>query len=358
VRFLVCLLGFVTPLLVTPGRASAQDRPKLLEINGFMVKGVFTELDSNLRNNRLSPAEIARSHLDGQSTDVTDVLGLMARLEKLHSKVAEPGEVRGEIPVILAPSTTGDEAYTTCYYAFNFNGLALAGQGEDLILLRAETRRELKPPDRPWNRNSVLSTRLFRLGYLKPDPIMRQYRDQFGTGVGHAVLESKSNMLIVSDKAKSLNVLARHIDAEILEAMGTPASESGDAPAEPRPPSLGAITSRETIHFYLIAYARWNQVPLFAEQPKEGNARLYPEAGLWTSEQGYRTLENEYKRINTFYQLARQTHGEGWPESDPDRTLTPAEQRARKIRFGLASASSATPAAAKSKKSAKSQRKR
>ena len=298
-----------------------------LEINGFMSKGVFTELDSTVRKNRLPAAEIAKSHLDGQSTDINDVLGLMARLEKLHSRVAEPGVVQGQIPVFLPLNTTGDEAYTTCYYTFDFNGLGLAGQGEDLILLRSETRPELKAPERRWNRNLVLATQLFRLGYLKPDPIMRQYRDRIGTQSGHAVLEPKSNTLIVTDTAKSVSVLARYIDGEILEAMGTPAPDLDQAPAEPRPPSLGAIATRDNIHFYLMTFARINQIPL-ASLKNDANTRLYPEAGLWTTEQGYRTLESEYKRVNTFYQLARQTRGEGWVESNPDRTLTPAEQRA------------------------------
>jgi hypothetical protein len=358
VRFSVSFLALVASLLLVQGRGWAQDGPKLLEINGFMIKGVFTELDSELRKNRLPLAEIARSHLDSTATEITDVLGLMARLEKLHSKVAEPGVVHGVIPVSIPPNTTGDEAYTTCYYAFNFNGLTLAGQGEDLILMRPETRPGLKAPERPWNRSVVLATRLFRLGYLKPDPIMRQYRDQFGTRVGHAVLEPKSNTLIVNDTAKSVEVLARHIDAEILEAMGTPATDEGAPAAEPRPPSLGAIASRENIHFYLMTFARWSQIPLATTEPKEGNVRLYPEAGLWTSEQGFRALETEYKRINTFYQLARQTHGEGWAEADPDRTLTPVEQRARTIRFGLVTPSPDKPRPAKNKKTAKTARKR
>jgi hypothetical protein len=357
VRFFASFLVVVASLLLIQGKGWAQNGPKLLEINGFMIKGVFTELDSELRKNRLPPVEIARSHLDGKSTDINDVLGLMARLEKLHSRVAEPGEVRGEIPVLLPPNTMGDEAYTTCYYAFNFNGLTLAGQGDDLILMRPETRPGLAVPDRPWNRNLVLATRLFRLGYLKPDPIMRQYRDQFGTRVGHAVLEPKSNVLIVSDTARSVSLLARHIDTEILEAMGTTATDLDAAPGQPRPPSLGAIASRDNIHFYLMTFAQWNQIPLASEK-KGGTARLYPEAGLWTSEQGFQALESEYKRINTFYQLARQTHGEGWAEPDPDRTFTPAEQRARTIRLGLVTPAPDKTNPAKNKKTAKTARKR
>lgn len=140
--------------------------------------------------------------------------------------------------------------------------------------------------------------------------------------------------------------------------MGIPATDLDSAPAQPRPPSLGAIASRDNIHFYLMTFARHNQIPLASEK-KEGTARRYPEAGLWTTEQGFRALESEYKRINAFYQLARQTHGEGWVESNPDRTFTPAQQRARQIRFGLVTPPPPDkPNTPKSKKAAKTARKR
>ena len=60
---------------------------------------------------------------------------------------------------------------------------------------------------RPWNRNQILSTQLFRLGYLEPDSILRQYRDQLGTGAGQAVFEKKSNVVIVTDTAPALEKL-------------------------------------------------------------------------------------------------------------------------------------------------------
>ena len=36
--------------------------------------------------------------------------------------------MRGEIPVTLPPNTTGNEAYTSCFYAFNLNGLVAGRQ--------------------------------------------------------------------------------------------------------------------------------------------------------------------------------------------------------------------------------------
>ena len=33
----------------------------------------------------------------------------------------------------------------------------------------------------------------------------------------------------------------------------------------------------------------------------------YPEADVWLGERGYRALENEYRRIDQYYQLASKT---------------------------------------------------
>jgi hypothetical protein len=318
-----------------------------------MAKGVFTELDAELVKHRLSLREIEDSHFDGKTTDINDVLGLMARYEKLRPRVDEPLLVRGEIPVSLPPNTTGDEAYTTCFYALGFNGLVLAGSGDELVLVRPETRPALSRPERPWNPDQVLSTQLFRLGYLKPDPVMKQYRDKLGTTAGRAVLERKSNILLVTDRAEALDRLRNHVDAEILEAMGVPASE-GQAPGEdPRPPSLGAIASRETVHFYLIAFARRSRIPLAASEGKGVLARRYPEADLWTNERGYRALEHEFKRVDEFVKLARQTHGQGWDEPNPERTLSPGEQKRLTIRFGVIAPQHGTGNVTKSKKTAR-----
>ena len=98
--------------------------------------------------------------------------------------------MRGEIPVTLPPNTMGNEAYTTCFYAFNLNGLVVAGSGDQLILVRPESRPNIPPPERRWNRENVLSIQLFRLGYFKSDLILAQYRDKLGTGAGRAILEA------------------------------------------------------------------------------------------------------------------------------------------------------------------------
>ena len=142
--------------------------------------------------------------------------------------------------------------------------------------------------------------------------------------------------MIVTDTAKALNSLRAHIDSEILEAMGLPVSQ-GHAPGDgPRPPSLGAIASRETIHFYLMAFARWKHFPLAATEQKNQIASYYPEADLWIDGPSYRALVAEYQRISEYAQLARETGGQGWNEPNPDRALSPGEQRRLAIRFGLA----------------------
>ncbi len=347
VGVLVAYLG------VTEGAGLAQDGPKLHDIPAFFKKGGAAELDPDLLKHRLSQKEIEKANLSGESTDVKDALRLMAKYEKLEIRIAEPFDVRGPIPVYLPPNTMGDEAYTACFIAFTYNGLALAATGPDLELVRPETRPGLVRPSRPWNRQQVLSTRLYRLGYLKPDPIMRHYQERIGTREGHAILQPKSNVLIVIDAAPALTTLQEYIDTEILEAMGVPASQ-GHAPGEePRPPSLGAIASRDAIHFYLMAFARVNQVPLFAAEEKGVHDRYYREADLWTNERGYRALESEYRRINEFVRMAKETGGQGWEGPSPQRTFEPIEQRKFEIRFGVISQPPVKGANTKNKKAAR-----
>ncbi len=155
-RSSLSLVVFVACCTLVIEPAFAQAGPKLLDINGFMKKGAFTALDPELVKHRLSLREIEDSHLDGKATGVGDVLGLMAKYEKLRSRVAEPLEVRGEIPVTLPPNTLGDEAYTACFDALTFNGLVLAGTGDELVLVRTETQPKLPRPKRPWNRDQIL----------------------------------------------------------------------------------------------------------------------------------------------------------------------------------------------------------
>jgi hypothetical protein len=135
--------------------------------------------------------------------------------------------------------------------------------------------------------------------------------------------------------------------------MGVPASE-GQAPGDgPRPPSLGAVASREGIHFYLVAFARWNRIPLAAAQQRGVFDRAYPEADLWTNEQGYRALAQEYQRVSEYAKVARETGGEGWVDPNPERTFSPREQKSLAIRFGLVSPLPGQRDAPKTKKAAR-----
>jgi hypothetical protein len=348
-RFVAYCLAFAGP------RVLAQNQPKLHELPAFMVKGGYAALVPELLKQRFSLKEIEEAHLNGDATDLKDVLGLMAKFEKLGITVAEPTTVRGPLPVYLPPNAKGDEAYTACFCAFTYNGLVMDVARGELELVRPETRPALKRPVRPWNRLEVLSTRLFRLGYLKPDPIMRQYRDKIGTNVGHAIVELNSNDLIIVDKAPAIEAMSRYLDSQVLEAMGVPASDANGAGEGLRPPSLGAIASRETIHFYLQAFARVNEIPLVASQQRGGCDRQYPEADLWTNEAGYRALAAEFQRVNEFVRAARESGGDGWVEPSPGRTFSPSEQKRLDIRYGVISQPAGTQ---KTKKAAKTAKKR
>jgi hypothetical protein len=347
------LVSLVAILIGPMSPGFAQTSPKLHDINGFIAKGAFHELDPEVMKRRFSLQDIAKAGLNGEPTDIENVVAWMAKCEKLRSRVEEPVEVQGKISVSLPANTTGDEAYTACFYAFSYNGLGLSGSGGELVLVRAAKHPQLPRLSGPWKRDQILSTQLFRLGYLKPDPILRQFRDKAGSPAGHAVLEAKSNVLIVTDTQKALDSLRAHVDAETLEAMGMPASKEPEPRNALRPPSLGAIASAETLHFYLLAFARWNEFPMAAVQDRAVAPRRYPEANVWMNEQGYRALAAEYQRINEFARLARETGGEGWVEPNPARTLSPAEQKRREIRFGLATSGPARATTATKKKTAR-----
>jgi hypothetical protein len=356
-RTILCFVVAAACLTLLPKPAPGQDKPKLLSINGFMFKGVFTELDPEQARRRLSLADLEGLHFDGKSTDLSNILNVMARTEKMKARIDEPLEVRGEIPLTLPPNTTGNEAYTTCYYAFNLNGLVVAGSGDQLLLIRPETRREAPLLERTWNRENVLSIRLFRLGYLRSDPILAQYKDRLGTKAGRAILESRSNMVIVADKPSSLEKLERYIDMETLEAMGVPAA-AGRTPADGlRPPTLGAIAARDHLHYYLMAFARMNRIVMSGSKQNGVFDKHYPESDVWIGEQGYRALETEYKRINEYFQLARTARGQDWPVPSDERTLSPAEQSRLEIRFGViipdSPAAPAPKAKSKTKKNAR-----
>jgi hypothetical protein len=335
-RLRVYVMTVVASMVLAASPAFAQNRPRLHDIDGFMTKGVFTELDPAILRHRLSLEEIDKAHLSGQLVDIREILDWLAKCEKLDSQIEEPLQVRGTISVFLPPNTLGDEAYTVCYYAFNFNGLGLAGSGNELLLVRPEKHPRLPRPTRSWNPDRILPIRLFRLGYLKPDPILRQYRDKIASSVGEAILEKKSNVLIVMDSERALQSLGRFIDSETLEAMGVGPAR-GQVPAqEPQPPSVGAIASRDNIHFYLMALARSYRFRLAPIRVTGVASKYYPEAGLWTDDEGFHALEAEYKRINEYVRLFRETGADGFNQININRTLTPREQKTLAIRFGIA----------------------
>ena len=248
----------------------------------------------------------------------------------------------------------GDEAFTTCFYAFSFNGLGFSGLAEDLVLVRPEKHPRLELQGRPWNRDQILSTELFHLGYLRPDPIMRQYRDKLGSGGGTRFDRTSTKRLDRHGHFPSLEIVAAHTSTRRSSMPWACRSRLEMTPATAQgAPSLGAIASRESIHFYLMAFARWNHFPLVATEHKNRMASHYPEADLWTDEPGYRALGAEYQRVAEYSQLAKETGGEGWIGPNPDRALSPGEQKRLVIRFGLATPAPTRAAAPKSKKTAR-----
>jgi hypothetical protein len=344
------VIVLVASVILAASPAFAQNRPRLHDIDGFMTKGVFTELDPALMTRRLSLEELEKAHFSGQPVDIQDILAWMAKCEKLKFQVEEPLLVKGMISVVLPPNTLGDEAYTVCFYAFNFNGLGLAGSGDELLLVRPEKNPRLPRPSRPWNPDRILPIRLFRLGYLKPDPILRQYQEKLGTSVGHAILEKKSNVLIVMDTETVLADLGRFIDSETMESMGVRSMDAQRPNLAPGPPNVGAIASRENIHFYLLALARRSRIPLTSVRAAGVASMYYPEAGLWTDDQGFQLLESEYRRISEYARLFRETGGADLNATSPDRSLSLREQKTLAIRFGLAAPASADNKSQKTKK--------
>jgi hypothetical protein len=330
-------IAFAALLLLTASLASTADGPGTHDLAAFMTRGAFNDLDRDLIKRRLSLRDLGSGGLDGRPIDIDKLVELLAIYEKLQPRIDEPKVVNGKIRVALPPNAMGDEAYSACFFALTYNGLVLSGSGNELVLVRPETRPDLTPPKRRWNREHILSTRVFHLGYLNSDPILRRYRDVIGTKEGHAVFQPRSNVLIVTDTDPAIEMLGAHLDSETLEAMGTPGSEEPDVVRDRRLPSPGAIASRERIHFYLLAYARSQRIPLASSQQPGVAGKYYPEADLWTSDQGFRTLEQEYRRIGESIQLAREAAAQGWVDPDPARTLTPAAQSRRAIRFGLVS---------------------
>jgi hypothetical protein len=151
------------------------------------------------------------------------------------------------------------------------------------------------------------------------------------------VIVPKANVVMVTDTDSALEKLGSWIDAEILAAMGTIAPDSPAQPEGTRPPSVGAVASRECIHFYLLAFARTHRIRMFGTQQPGSSTKHYPEAAVWLSQQGHEALVLEYRRINELISIAQDAVAQGWVEPRPDRTLTPSAQKRLEIRFGLVS---------------------
>ena len=159
---------------------------------------------------------------------------------------------------------------------------------------------------------------------------MPSTRTSSGPKAGRAILESKSNMVIVADKASSLEKLERYIDMETLEAMGVPAA-AGRTPADGlRPPTLGAIAARDTFTSTSWRSPAMSRIAMSGSKQNGVFDKHYPEADVWIGEQGYRALETEYKRINEYFQLARTDSDEEWPV--PERRAHPLARRAKQAR--------------------------
>ena len=66
-RTILCFVVAAACLTLLPKPAPGQDKPRLLSINGFMFKGVFSELDPEQARRRLSLADLENLHFDGKS---------------------------------------------------------------------------------------------------------------------------------------------------------------------------------------------------------------------------------------------------------------------------------------------------
>lgn len=349
------LLMLAACLAAPVGVASAQERPALREMGDFMAKGALSELDRAMARHLLSLDEIEKAGLDGRPTPIGDVVTAMAGYEKLRGRVAEPLQVHGDVHIALTPNSAGEEAYTACFLALTYNGLVFAGSGEELSLVRPESTSDVPNPRRKWDPNRILSARLFRLGYLSPDPILRIYQDEIGSGEGNAVLVPKANVVIVIDTGPALQKLAGRIDEEILAAMGDSAADGAAGGVGPRFPGAGAIASSECIHFYLMAFARSREIPMFGTQ--RGTAiKHYAEGNLWLGDRGYESLRQEFRRVNELIPIAREAVAQGWVDPRADRTLPPVAQRRREIRFGLVAPPPVADRARTTKKAARKKR--
>ena len=96
-------------LCVAPAPAFAQDKPKLLAVDGFMFKGVFTELEPEQMKRRPAGRDRQASFRRPGNANRGNPEIHAPTSEKMRGRVDEPLEVRGEIPVTLPPNTMGND---------------------------------------------------------------------------------------------------------------------------------------------------------------------------------------------------------------------------------------------------------
>ena len=243
--------------------------------------------------------------------------------------------MRGQIAVSLPPNSMGDEAFTTCFYAFSFNGLGFSGVAQDLVLVRPEKHPRLERTGGPWNRRPDPVGRALpaRLSEARPDHASVPGQDRYRGGARGD--RAASQRVDRHRHTEGSRVVTRQIDTAILEAMGLPVPERHVAGDGPRMPSLGAIASRETIHFYLMAFARRNHFPLVASGQKSGSEVIIPRPICGPMSRAIGPSQQSIGGLANTSQLAKETGGEGWDDPDPGRTFTPSEQKRLAIRFGL-----------------------
>ena len=161
------------PSLLATDPACAQNRPRLHDIDGFMTKGVFTELDPTIMTHRLSLEEIEKAHLGGQPVDIQDDPGLDGEVRKagvLRSKSLSRCEARFRLSCHQTlwgtrPTQSATTLLSSTVWVF-------PDQGTSSCLCGPKNTLGYRVPIELGIADWILPIRLFRLGYLKPDPII------------------------------------------------------------------------------------------------------------------------------------------------------------------------------------------
>ena len=91
----------------------------------------------------------------------------------------------------------------------------------------------------------------------------------------------------------------------------------------------------------LMTFARVSRIPISGSKTQGIAERHYPEADVWLGERGYRAFEAEFKRINEFVQLARDTSAKTGRRSTASHAFA---RRSEKARDPLRSGQSGTQA--------------